>query len=65
MLVAEHFDTGPVAVDDQSGATSASIEGADVNLGTVEIENLEVDQLTVNEADVSGALPSPRKPRSA
>jgi hypothetical protein len=65
MLVAEHFDTGPVAVDDQSGATNASIEGADVNLGTVEIGNLEVDQLTVNEADVSGALPSPRKPRSA
>lgn len=40
-LVAEHFDTGPVPTVDVAG------DGADVSLGTVEVESLDVGTLTV------------------
>jgi hypothetical protein len=44
MLVAEHFDTGAVPV--------VGAEQAEVSLGTVEVESLSIDKLTVAEADV-------------
>lgn len=44
-LVAEHFDTGPVPV--------AAGDGADVSLGSVEVDSLEVGTLTVAGDDVS------------
>lgn len=47
MLVAEHFDTGEVPV--------VTGEGADVTVGTVEVENLTIDRLTVGESDVQPA----------
>jgi hypothetical protein len=50
MLVAEHFDTGPIPVLDDAGMP---IEGGMV-LGTVEVDTLEIDKLTVAGADVSG-----------
>jgi hypothetical protein len=45
MLVAEHFDTGAVPV----------VEGtpADMSVGTVEVESLTIDTLTVGESNVS------------
>jgi hypothetical protein len=45
MLVAEHFDTGPVPVP--------AGEGADVTLGNVDVEHLDVDRLTVAGTEVS------------
>ncbi len=46
MLVAEHFDTGPVPTI-QDGDDSG-----DVTLGTVEVENLEIDNLKVAGGDI-------------
>lgn len=46
-LVAEHFDTGPEPV---AGAES----GADVALGTVEVESLDVESLDVESLRVAG-----------
>jgi len=51
MLVAEHFDTGPVQTADGNG--SAVLTGDGVVLGTVEVENLEIDKLSVADADLS------------
>jgi hypothetical protein len=48
-LVAEHFDTGPVP-------TLGGESGADVSLGVVEMESLEIDTLKVAGSEV----PAPR-----
>jgi hypothetical protein len=45
MLVAEHFDTGAVPVVEEVPA--------DVSVGTVEVESLTIDTLTVGESNVS------------
>ncbi len=45
-LVAEHFDTGPVPVVGDGAE-------ADFSLGSVEVESLEVDRLTVAGEDVT------------
>jgi hypothetical protein len=51
-LVAEHFDTGPEPA-------SAGGEGADVSLGSVEVESLDVERLRVGGEEVSAKdLPS-------
>jgi hypothetical protein len=50
MLIAEHFDTGPVPVTDADGSPI----GDGVVLGTVEVENLEIDKLSVAGSDMSG-----------
>ena len=52
MLVAEHFDTGPVPVLDADGNAVDGAEG--VVLGNVAVDHLEIDKLTVT--DVAGAL---------
>jgi hypothetical protein len=52
MLVAEHFDTAPVAVVDAGDAPEA---GGKVSLGQVEVERLEIDTLTVAGNDVGAA----------
>lgn len=44
-LVAEHFDTGPIPTIEP--------DGADVALGNVEVETLDVGQLTVAGQDVA------------
>ena len=51
MLVAEHFDTGPVPVND----VDAESETEKVSLGAVEVESLEIDRLRVAGSDVNGA----------
>jgi len=48
LLVAEHFDTGPVPVADEGSA----IDGADVSLGNVDVESLDVERLTVAGTEV-------------
>ena len=48
LLVAEHFDTGPVEVPD--GALES---GADVSLGTVDVEHIDVDRLTVGGTELT------------
>lgn len=53
MLIAEHFDTGPVPVAEP--APGAGTETETVSLGTVEVESLEIDRLKVAGSDVSGA----------
>ncbi len=52
MLIAEHFDTGPVPVVDQDGNPIAAGDG--VVLGTVEVEKLEIDKLSVAGTDMTG-----------
>lgn len=50
LLVAEHFDTGPIEVPD----AGASLEqGADVSLGTVDVEHIDVDRLTVGGTELT------------
>ena len=61
-LIAEHFDTGPVAVADQADS--------DVNMGKVEVDELSIDKLTVAGKEVGGsgeahppeALPAAERP---
>ncbi|MDR7184725.1 hypothetical protein J2X85_001759 [Microbacterium trichothecenolyticum] len=48
MLIAEHFDTGPVAV--LEGADGAS---PDVTLGNVDVDHLDVERLTVGGSEVT------------
>lgn len=48
LLVAEHFDTGPVPVADET----AAIDGANVSLGNVDVESLDVERLTVAGTEV-------------
>ncbi len=50
LLVAEHFDTGPIPVP--AGA-EAALEGLDVSLGKVDVDTLDVDRLTVGGEDVT------------
>ncbi len=50
LLVAEHFDTGPIPVPDGAQGT---MEGLDVSLGKVDVETLDVDRLTVGGEDVT------------
>jgi hypothetical protein len=50
LLVAEHFDTGPVELP---GAAAGLGEGADLSLGTVDVEHIDVDRLTVAGTEVS------------
>lgn len=52
MLVAEHFDTGPVPV--AAPDAGAEAETDKVSLGTVAVESLEIDKLKVAGSDVSG-----------
>jgi len=49
LLVAGHFDTGPIPVAEQ-----AQPSGDGVVLGNVEVEHLEIDKLSVADADVTG-----------
>jgi hypothetical protein len=49
MLIAEHFDTGPVPVAEPETETEK------VTLGTVEVENLEIDKLKVAGTDLGHA----------
>ncbi|GAB3604497.1 hypothetical protein GCM10027411_25700 [Microbacterium aureliae] len=49
VLVAEHFDTGPI---DVAEGQPAQAEG-DLNLGSVSVDHLDVEKLTVGEADVA------------
>lgn len=49
MLIAEHFDTGPVPVPETETETEK------VTLGTVEVENLEIDKLKVAGTDLGHA----------
>ncbi|GAA1981705.1 hypothetical protein GCM10009777_14130 [Microbacterium pumilum] len=51
LLVAEHFDTGPVPVATE-GLAVANADG--VTLGTVEVEHLEIDKLSVAGSDMAG-----------
>ena len=52
LLIAEHFDTDAVA----DGAEAAGLELGEggVSLGSVEVEHLEIDKLSVAGADLSG-----------
>lgn len=50
MLIAEHFDTGPIPVLDDAGNLVEGLEG--VSLGTVEVENLEIDRLSVSGSEI-------------
>ncbi len=50
MLIAEHFDTGPVP----TGDPAAEAETEKVSLGTIEVESLEIDKLKVAGNDVGG-----------
>lgn len=53
LLVAEHFDTGPAPVADGAGAAALEA-GADVSLGKVDVEHIDVDRLTVGGTEVTG-----------
>lgn len=50
LLVAEHFDTGPVEVPDAEGSLG---DGADLSLGTVDVEHIDVDRLTVGGTELT------------
>jgi hypothetical protein len=50
LLVAEHFDTEAVPDGEESGGLEL-IQGG-VSLGSVEVEHLEIDKLSVADADV-------------
>ena len=51
MLVAEHFDTGPVPT--AAGVGAGHGDGRDVTLGNVDVESLDVERLTVAGTEVS------------
>ena len=50
MLVAEHFDTGPVPT--AAGVGAGEGDGRDVTLGNVDVESLDVERLTVAGTEV-------------
>lgn len=54
MLVAEHFDTGPIPTLEEAQAGVAA--GGGVSLGDVEVDHLDIDKLSVAETDISRAL---------
>src|SRR6188768_165445 len=47
MLVAEHFDTGPIPTIEATGGDGVSL-GDSVSLANVEVAHLEIDRLSVN-----------------
>ena len=47
MLIAEHFDTGPVPVLGAEG------DSQDVTLGNVDVDHLDVERLTVGGTEVT------------
>lgn len=49
MLVAEHFDTGPIPV--QAGGEGG--DAPDVTLGNVDVDHLDVERLTVGGTEVT------------
>jgi hypothetical protein len=51
LLVAEHFDTGPVATLEPGGEGGSS--GDSVSLGNVEVAHLEIDRLSVSGTDLT------------
>ena len=51
MLVAEHFDTGPIETIEASGEGAPLGDG--VTLGNVEVAHLEIDRLTVSGTDLT------------
>jgi hypothetical protein len=51
MLVAEHFDTGPVPT--VAGGEDGDGDARDVTLGNVDVESLDVERLTVAGTEVS------------
>ena len=51
LLVAEHFDTGP---EDLPDAAAGLGDGADLSLGKVDVEHIDVDRLTVGGTEVTG-----------
>jgi hypothetical protein len=56
MLVAEHFDTGPIPIIDPGTGEPVPVEA--VTLGTVEVEHLDIDKLSVSGTEVSGGQES-------
>ncbi len=50
LLVAEHFDTGPVEVPDAAAGLG---DGADLSLGKVDVDHIDVDRLTVGGTEVT------------
>ena len=51
MLIAEHFDTGPIETIETSDTGGAL--GDTVSLGNVEVAHLEIDRLSVNGTDLT------------
>ena len=51
MLVAEHFDTGPIETIEADGEGGPLGDG--VSLGNVEVAHLEIDRLSVNGTDLT------------
>ena len=52
MLVAEHFDTGPIPTIEATGGDGVSL-GDSVSLANVEVAHLEIDRLSVNGTDLT------------
>ena len=52
MLIAEHFDTGPVPTLEASDGDGVSL-GDSVSLANVEVAHLEIDRLSVNGTDLT------------
>lgn len=53
MLISEHFDTGPLPVAEVEAGAEGETER--VTLGTVAVENLEIDRLKVAGTDLGHA----------
>ena len=54
MLVAHHFDTGPVpTIDPETGEPVPVSSDGVTTLGNVEVEHLEIDKLTVADTDLA------------
>jgi hypothetical protein len=53
LLVAEHFDTGPVPVAEGAGMAALDGGAVDVSLGKVDVEHIDVDRLTVGGTEVT------------
>lgn len=52
LLVAEHFDTGPIPTVEPADAAGVPL-GDGVSLGNVEVAHLEIDRLSVNGTDLT------------
>jgi hypothetical protein len=53
LLVAEHFDTGPVPLVDAAGSP-AEVDGPSIVLGSVEVDHLDIDRLSVAGVELTG-----------